>query len=207
MKLPPYQEMPPEVRMRLRQRVLPGLRPDARRRAPYLAAALVIVASFSIALLLYPARDTAPLAGSPTAVSNPDLAAYQRLTDQCHADPGIWRPGAYLLRHNGDGVQLATKPMDHTLGVCLISNGHPTPSSWFQMVVQHPTQVTGDYQAMHDNGLVYGLLSSPVGSITANGVPAIVDQGTFVAEVDTSGPVTLVIRDARGTILDEGTIS
>ena len=211
MKLPPYQSLPPEVRMRLRQRVLPSLSTRPGPRVPYMvAAAIVVVAAATLALLISPARNAAPPAGRPTAAptsSNPDLAAFQRLTGECHADSGTWQAGAYLLRHNGDGVLLATKPMDHTLGVCLISNGHPTPSSWFQMVVQRPDHDTGTYQATHDNGLVYGFVSYPAVSITVNGVLAVVEQGTFLAEADTPGQVTLVTRDAHGDILDQGTIS
>ncbi|MFI9388001.1 hypothetical protein [Kutzneria sp. NPDC052558] len=205
MKLPPYQQMPPEVRMRLRQRVLPGVRPAPRRRAPYLAAAaLVVAASFGAALLLSPAHNPAPPAASPTTTDS-DLAAYQRLVDQCHADPGTWSTGAYLVRANGDSVQLATKPLEDTLGICLISNGHST--HWSAVTTQRLTQDT-PYQAIHDNGLVYGTLSVAGGTVvTANGIPAVVSQGTFIAEVPTPGPVTLVFRDAQGDILDQGTVN
>ena len=210
MKLPPYQQMPPEVRMRLRQRVLPGLRTGYGRRVPYLVAAAIVAAAVSLALLLSPARNAAPPAGPPpvvTTTSHPGLAAFERLTDECHADTGTWSPGAYLVRHNGDSVQLATKPMDHTLGICLIANGHPTPANWFQMNIQRPTQVTSSYQAIRDNGLVYGTLSIPAGSVTVNGLSAVVDQGTFIAEVDTTGPATVIARDTRGDILAQGTVN
>jgi hypothetical protein len=204
-KLPPYQEMPPEVRMRLRQRVLPRLRAGTSPRVPYLvAAAVVILAVVSIALLLSPARDAAPPAG-PVPIGNPDLQAYKRLSTECGADTGTWRPGAYLLRHNGDGVQLATKPMDDILGFCSISSGRP--ATWFQTTVQRPPYGAGAYQAVRDNGLVYGVLGIPVASVTVNGVLAVVYQDTFIAEVDSSGPVTLVARDTQGHVLAQGTIN
>ncbi|MEV6612233.1 hypothetical protein [Kutzneria sp. NPDC051319] len=203
MELPPYREMPPEVRLRLRSRVLPALAPRSDRRVPYMvAAAVIVVATVAATLLFSPARDTAPPVSLPSSVTP------THTPDHCPSHPsGAWTLGAYLLRSNGDGVQLALEPHTNALGVCLISNGHPTPTTWGQMQLQRMTQGPGTYQAIHDDGLVYGLVSPAVAALTVNGSHAVLAAGTFVAETPTPGPVTLVARDAKGQVLAEGTIS
>lgn len=208
MELPPYREMPPEVRLRLRSRVLPSLTARPAPRGPYVvAAAIVVVATIALALLMSPARNAAPPAGqlSVAPTTDPGLAAMQRMAHCKHPTPGGWVTGAYLVRRNGDGVQLAAKFDRRTLGVCLIPAHQPPPTPWSEVVLHQAG--AGTYQAMHDNGLVYGLLSPEVSSVTVNGAPAVVDSGTFIAEVDTPGTVTVVTRDAQGKVLNQGTIA
>ena len=206
MELPPYREMPPEVRLRLRGRVLPSLSARSSPRAPYVVAAAIVVFA-ALALYMLSAKAAPPPTqnwAAPTTTSN--SAADERMADQCRVSAGTWRVGAYLRRTNGDGVQLGVKD-GGVLGICLISNGHPTPSTWGSMMFQQLGDHAGSYQAVHENGLVYGTIGPQVASVTVNGAPAVVANGTFVAEAEARGAVTITTRDAQGKVLDQGTIS
>ncbi|EWM11715.1 hypothetical protein [Kutzneria sp. 744] len=206
MELPPYREMPPEVRLRLRSRVLPALAQRGDRRVPYMvAAAVIVVATVAAALLMSPARNGLPPA-SPISVT-PTTDALQRFADCSTPGPGLWLTGAYLLRRNGDGVQLTLEPDTNTLGLCFLAHGHPRPYGWSKMQFQQMPSGGNAYQAVHENGLVYGRVGPAVSAVTVNGVPAVLDTGTFVTEYADDGPITIVIRDAKGAELAEGTLN
>jgi len=204
MELPPYRQMPPEVRLRLRARVLPSFTSRSSHRGAYLvAAAIIVVACVTTALLLSPARHSAPMAGPPTVTPSlaPGLAAGIRLDQFCpQHGSGLWITGPYLPRANGDGVQLAYDARADTLGLCRISGnqGH-----WSATVFDRAGSST--YVVVHDNGLAYGLTVPKVASVTIDNAPAAFDTGMFVAEAP--GPFTLVARDATGTIVGQGTVN
>jgi len=204
MELPPYREMPPEVRLRLRARVLPSFTSRSSHRGAYLvAAAIIVVACVTTALLMSPARDAAPVAGppSPTVSYSPGLAAGMRLDQYCpNHGSGLWISGPYLTRANGDSVQLAVEGRTNTLGLCQISGGK---GKWSATVFD--TVSGGPYQVVRDNGLAYGLTANNVTSVTIDNAPAAFETGMFVAEA--TGPFTLVARDAQGNVVGQGTIN
>ncbi|MFC0540972.1 hypothetical protein [Kutzneria chonburiensis] len=203
MELPPYREMPPEVRLRLRARVLPAFSPRPSHRGAYLvAAALIATACVTTALLLSPARTPAPVASPSVSPSSaPALAAGLRLSTYCpdHGS-GSWVTGPYLPRPDGGGVQLALETRSNTLGLCVITGGHGTWSSTTWQSIG-PTS----YTAFHDLGLAYGVTASNVASVTVDNAPAAFDTGMFLAEA--SGPFTLIARDAQGRIVGQGTVN
>jgi hypothetical protein len=203
MEFPPYREMPPEVRLRLRRRVLPTFTDRSTHRGAYLAAAAIIVAAcVATALLISPARNAAPPVSQPSPTPAPWLAAGQRLSQYCpNRISGVWLLGPYLPLADGDGVQLTVEAQSNTLGICRITGGR---GAWSATVFDRVGQST--YQVVHDNGLAYGLAVPKVASVTINNTPAAFDTGMFVAEAP-AGPVTLVARDARDNVIGQGTIN
>jgi hypothetical protein len=205
MDLPPYREMPPEVRFRLRGRVLPALNRRPSARVPYMvAAAIVVVAAVALALLMSPARNGAPPAGLQW--TSPTNSLNLRLVDMCQVEPGDWQTGAYLQLSNGDAVQLGIKDRG-ILGVCKITTSHPTTQDWFTMVPWQPGHYWTSFQAVLGDGLVYGTVGPEVRSVKVDGVPATVANGTFVAEIGMKRSVTVTTTDAQGKDLDQGTVS
>ena len=193
--------------MRLRERVLPELRTGTSRRVPYLvAAAITLIAAATTVVLFTGSADNQPAHPHWTPpVTSASSAAEQRMVDACHVRPGDWHVGAYLERRNGDSVQLGVKDRG-ILGVCLTTNSHPTPSNWFTMVPWQPGHFWNTFQAAVNGGLVYGTIGPSVASVTVNGAPAVVANGTFVAEVDTAQTATVTTLDANGHVLDQGTV-
>ena len=203
MELPPYREMPPAVRFRLRQRVLPSLREGTGTRVPYLvAAAIVVAATITLAFFMSPARN-APADQPWTA---PTSAADQRMITLCHVGAGEWQGGAYLQLTDGDAVQLGIKDRG-ILGVCLISYSHPTPSTWYTMEPWQPGHFWPSFQAAVSADLVFGTIGPAVRSVTVDGAPATVANGTFVAEIGMKHSTTVTTLDAQGDVLDRGTVS
>jgi len=203
MKLPPYQEMPPEIRMRLRERVLPSLSTHPGPRVPYMvAAATVVVACVAAALLMSPARNAAPPAGQPTTTST-DMSAEQRMADKCDVRPGDgWQAGPYVRIDNGDGAQLGIKP-DGGIGLCLISNGHPTPFGWGRMTTQQLTTVGQTFQAGHAPDLVFGKVGPGVAWILEDGfVPPLVN-GYFMIQDGSNDKINFTTFDAQHRILEQ----
>jgi hypothetical protein len=204
-ELPPYREMPPEVRLRLRKRVLPTFTDRSGHRAPYLvAAAIIVVASAAAALLMSPVRHAAPPAAqpSPTPTVDPGLAAGIRVSQYCpNHTSGLWLTGPYLPRANGDGIQLTLEARTNTLGICRISGGQGKWSATVFDIVSGST-----YQAIHDDGVIYGLAVNKVFSVTIDNGPAAFDTGMFIADAP-AGQVTLVARDAQGKVVGQGTIN
>ena len=113
---------------------------------------------------------------------------------------GLWISGPYLTRANGDSVQLAVEARTDTLGLCQISGGK---GKWSATVFD--TVSGSPYQVVRDNGLAYGLTAGNVTSVTIDNAPAAFETGMFVAEA--TGPFTLVVRDAQGNVVGQGTIN
>jgi hypothetical protein len=201
-ELPPYREMPPEVRLRLRARVLPAFTSRPSHRGAYLvAAAIIAVACVTTALLMFPARTTPPVAAPPSPTLAPALAAGLRLSTYCpdHGS-GSWLTGPYLPRPDGGGVQLAFDARSDTLGLCRISGNR---GQWSATVFDRVGSST--YTVIHDQGLAYGLTVPKVASVTIDNAPVAFDAGMFIAEAP--GPFTLVARDAQGRVVGQGTVN